>query len=111
TGRNKSDPELGLESLGGDVEAGRIRTPYADAVSRDMTSMLEGEMLVWPFGQHDDIMMALWFIKNNYKKLIPRNYFSGKFQGVKTARAWSFSGRNTEDERIRLLRKKMKNAR
>lgn len=72
TGRNKGDPQLGVESLSVDFEFGRIRFPYGDPESRQMSDLLITEALHYPQGQTDDLLMALWFIKFNWSKLIPR---------------------------------------
>jgi hypothetical protein len=72
TGRNKGDPTLGIESLSVDFEFGRIRLPYGDAESRKMSELLIQEALTYPQGETDDLLMALWFIKFNYSRLVPR---------------------------------------
>lgn len=71
TGRNKGDEEMGVWGMGSDFEFGRVRFPYADAESRSMSEKLINELLTWPNGDTDDMVMALWFIKFNYKRLIP----------------------------------------
>lgn len=81
TGKNKGDPLLGVESLGSDVEFGRLSLPMSDAAGQQMSKVLEDEMNVWPNGQHDDVLMALWFIKWNYRKLIPRGALPTSFRG------------------------------
>jgi hypothetical protein len=72
TGRNKGDPVLGVQSLAVDFEFGRIRFPYGDAESKQMSQMLIDEAKTWPQGQTDDLLMALWFLKFNYRSLVPR---------------------------------------
>lgn len=76
TGRNKGDPVLGVESLSVDFEFGRIHLPYGDPESKRMSELLITEALTYPQAQTDDLLMALWFIKFNYSKLIPRAMFS-----------------------------------
>lgn len=71
TGSNKGDPELGILSLAADFEAGRIRTPYGDETGREMTKLLEDQALVYGHHRPDDLLMALWFIKWNYRRLRP----------------------------------------
>lgn len=83
TGRNKGDPVLGVESMAMDFEFGRIRFPYGDAESKAMSEMLFEEAKTYPQGRTDDLLMALWFIKYNYIRLVPRHR--------KTAQAASFS--------------------
>jgi hypothetical protein len=78
TGSNKADPELGLESMAFDVESGSIHLPYGDAWGKEMSMNLEKEFNVWPYGMPepgDDMMMALWFIKWNYRKMVPPSVF------------------------------------
>ena len=71
TGRNKADPELGVWGMASDFEFGRIRLPYGDAESRAMTEQFVTELMSWPNGHTDDVLMALWFVKFNYKRLVP----------------------------------------
>lgn len=78
TGKNKNDPELGVESLAGDIEGGRILLPYGDKWGKDMSALFEGEINVWPYGNHDDVLMALWFIKCNYRRLVPTSAYRGE---------------------------------
>jgi hypothetical protein len=74
TGSNKHDPEWGVTSLAGDFEMGRIRLPYAAEEDRKMSRLLEDEALVYPFGDTNDVLMALWFVKAQLKRLRPVNY-------------------------------------
>lgn len=71
TGANKGDPELGIMSLAADFEAGRIRTPWGDEEGRRMTRLLEDQALVYGHHRPDDLLMALWFIKWNYRRMRP----------------------------------------
>lgn len=81
TGRNKGDPVLGIESLSVDFEFGRIRLPYGDAESKQMSELLIQEALTYPQGQTDDLLMALWFIKFNYSRLVPRGLYMPSAMG------------------------------
>jgi len=72
TNRNKGDPTLGVGSLAVEFEFGRIRLPYGDAEGKEMSQLLLDEVMTWPQSQTDDILMALWFIKFNYMRLVPR---------------------------------------
>jgi hypothetical protein len=72
TGRNKADPQLGVESLAVEFEFGRIRLPYGDAESRAMSQMLIQEAKSYPQGETDDLLMALWFIRFNAGFLVSR---------------------------------------
>ena len=78
---NKNDQLLGVWSLAADFESGRIRLPMGDADSRDTTNLLVDEVLAYPNGSTDDVLMALWFIKANYRKLMPRGMLSSYFNG------------------------------
>jgi hypothetical protein len=78
TGRNKGDEVLGVESLSSDIEAGRIRLPYGDVLGRVMSGLFEKEANVYGHGYPDDLLMALWFIKWNWKKLRPIKRRTGK---------------------------------
>jgi hypothetical protein len=73
TYKNKGDAEYGMESLGADFEFGRIRLPAGDVRSREMSNTLEREALTWTREgrTRDDTLMALWFIKWNWRKLTP----------------------------------------
>jgi hypothetical protein len=75
TNRNKGDSVLGTASLALDFEYGRVRLPYGDAESKRSSQLLIDEVMTWPQGQTDDVLMALWFIKFNYQRLVPRNSF------------------------------------
>ena len=81
TGRNKADPELGVWGMASDFEFGRVRFPYGDAESRAQSEQLIEELMLWPNGNTDDILMALWFIKFNYKRLIPIRALPTRMRG------------------------------
>ena len=55
-----------------DFEYGRFRFPYGDAESRAMTESLFDEARMYPQGETDDLLMALWFIKWNLMRLAPQ---------------------------------------
>lgn len=96
TGQNKQNPDWGLQSLSVDFELGRIRLPYGDADSRAMSGLLIDEVTTHPFGDFDDLFMALWFIKFNLPKLIamhrpegdPRERKSGFHTPPRLKRGW-----------------------
>ena len=71
TAANKHDAEYGVQSLAGDFEYNRISLPYGDSEGRKMTDLLAKEVIPYPSGDYDDILMALWFIKFNYRRLKP----------------------------------------
>ncbi len=66
---NKTDPVLGVQSLAVDFEFGRIRLPFGDAESMRQTTLLKTEACEYPYGATDDLLMALWFAKANYRTL------------------------------------------
>ena len=79
TNVNKRDALMGVWSLATDFEAGRIRLPYGDQDSRDASSHLIREALSYPNGATDDVLMALWFVKFNYKSLLPKEFLPTTF--------------------------------
>jgi hypothetical protein len=77
TGRLKSDPDLGVQSLSPVFRRGLIRLPMADAMAngpRKNPHMYEliKQVTQYPYGSKDDIAMALWFFEVNKDKLRPR---------------------------------------
>ena len=91
TGANKGDPELGIASLAADFEAGRIRTPWGDDEGRQMTKLLEDQCLVYGMRRPDDLLMALWFIKWNYRRMRPRDIISGRISVRNSQNGGTFS--------------------
>lgn len=86
---NKNDTQLGVWSLASDFEYGRIRFPMGDDESRSKMQVLVDEILAYPNGNTDDVLMALWFVKANYKKLMPRGLLPTHFSGGQmTRRSW-----------------------
>lgn len=71
TGKHKTDPVYGLQSLAVAFEYGRIRLPWADEKSREMCQVLIDEATTYPYGPYSDLLMALWFIAFNHAKLTP----------------------------------------
>jgi hypothetical protein len=61
TSRNKSDPEFGVESLGDYFRQGRIRIPHADLPARRSAEPFIEELLAYPDGDTDDLVMSAWF--------------------------------------------------
>lgn len=84
SGQNKFDLETGLESLGYDFETANIRLPYGSPESKSTSNLLEREARGWTREGRlrDDVLMALWFIKFNYKKLYPTDQLQDHFQGT-----------------------------
>lgn len=102
TGKNKGDENLGVESLSGDIEGGRIRFPYQDVAGRAMTNMFEQQALVYGHGQPDDALMAMWFIKWNWRKLRPLNKMSNTFR--RTGGGWSYMKRDKKINQDKIVR-------
>ena len=103
TGKNKGDAELGVESLSADIEGARIRFPYGDIAGRNMTSMFEQQALVYGHNQPDDLLMALWFIKWNWRRLRPRHAMSGGFStGSKPS--WGYINRNKQTSQDKIVK-------
>src|SRR5581483_11729485 len=92
TGRNKLDPELGVYSLSGDFELGRIRLPYGDADGRRVTEYLVNEALAFPYGDTDDVLMSLWFIKARHRALMPTVASDAHMDGFFGRRPSSWGG-------------------
>lgn len=99
TSHTKQHEELGFSSLGADVEMGRIRIPAKDDAARAMTRNLEDELNGWPNAKTSDEGMALWFIKYNYRRLLPRENLTG-FRGG-GGKAFSYIDRYKESTRGR----------
>lgn len=88
TNRNKADPELGVSGLALDFEYGRIRLPYGDAEGKRASQLLIDEAVSWPQGITDDVLMALWFIKYNYARLIPREHYEKQWNLAELGRGF-----------------------
>ena len=87
---NKNDTLLGVWSLAADFEGGRIRFPWQGAQDREAMEPLISEVLAYPNGQTDDVLMALWFVKANYKRLVPRDLLPTRFNGgTPNPNAWN----------------------
>lgn len=83
TGRNKSDPDYGVKSLATDFEFGRIRLPWGDHSSRENVKILIEEATTHPYGATDDVLMALWFMRCNFHRLVPRVHTTGPSRGFR----------------------------
>lgn len=85
TGKNKGDIDMGVESLAREVEFGYIRLPYGDDYGKSCTEALKEEADSFPHGNTTDLLMALWFIKWNYKKLLPNHLTFGRMKWMPPA--------------------------
>ena len=89
TGVNKNSLEYGVQSLAGDFELKHISLPYGDPLGIEMTNMLEDEAIIYPDGDIYDCLMALWFLKFNYKALAPvNNMMPTRVRGSGTGKTW-----------------------
>lgn len=72
TGRNKSDPKFGVQTLGPYYKFGQVRLPgnKLDG-SRYSVSQLVKEVTEWPGGVTDDCVMSHWFLVWNAQNLFP----------------------------------------
>lgn len=98
---NKFEVETGLESLSYDFETGHIRLPYGTVESRGISEILEREARNWTREGRlrDDVLMALWFIKYNWRKLTPLNILPRTFKGHKQV-AWGSYSRAQDQKDI-----------
>ncbi len=94
TGKNKWDPEMGLLSLAADFEGGRISYPWKDDEARQASGLLEAEAARYGHGFPDDILMALWFIKVNFRKLRPLGTTKSHFN--RGGNAWGYIKREAK---------------
>ncbi len=120
TGVNKNSLEYGVQSLATDFEFGRISLPYGDEDGKRMTDLLGDELLQYPYGELYDLAMALWFVKFNYKGMMPRHHLPTRIRG-KQQGGWSWMSKLREkkesedkivkryrEERARLKREEAK---
>ena len=82
TGRNKSDPNYGVQTLAHPFEFGRIRLPWGDPDAIASMKLLIEEATNFPFGTYTDLMMALWFLAYNFPKMHPMNAAGAVQSGV-----------------------------
>ena len=86
THRNKSDPELGVDSIRQHYQFGRVRLPYKrDSDGFILTRRLIAEVTTYPHGRTDDIVMAHWFLEWN----LPRIYSPDESPGKQWRPSWS----------------------
>jgi hypothetical protein len=86
THRNKSDPELGVESIREHYKFGRKRLPYKRNSDGFIASMkLINELTTYPHGRTDDCVMADWFGEWN----LPKIYAPEVAQGKQWRPSWS----------------------
>ncbi len=72
TGRNKWDPQFGVESMGPLFYNGQIKCPYGDINSRKKVGQLHEQLATFPMGLVSDVVMALWFAELGCRELYQR---------------------------------------
>jgi hypothetical protein len=105
---NKFEQETGLESLSYDFETNAIRLPYGSPESRATSEILEKEARNWTREGRlrDDVLMALWFIKSNWRKLTPLNQMPRTFRGAKQTEVSYRSRLRGNDDVVAAFRKR-----
>jgi hypothetical protein len=72
TGRNKSDPEFGVQTIGPIFKYGLVRLPMRSGTAGALGSLkLIEEVTHWPEWSTDDTVMAMWFGEFCLPSLIP----------------------------------------
>ena len=61
TSANKADPKFGVESVGDYFRQGRVRIPYGNIAAKRKAEPLIGELMAYPDGDTDDLVMSVWF--------------------------------------------------
>jgi hypothetical protein len=71
TGRNKSDPKYGVQTIGPYYRHGMVRLPgnKFDG-SRQLVKQLVKEVTEWPNGLTDDLVMSHWFLVWNARSFL-----------------------------------------
>src|SRR5207244_1276746 len=59
--KNKPDPDTGISAMAPVIREGRLRFPYGDPRSRQLTEVVIGEFTTYPQGATKDMLMAIWF--------------------------------------------------
>lgn len=115
TTKNKHDPDWGVISLSSDIAEGRVRMPYGDQVGRDMSAILEAEALMWSPEQakavRNDTLMALWFMKANFRKMRPLKSMGFQIEGGRRAHRAGRRPENRTKDFIRNLQEEMRRGR
>lgn len=72
TGRNKWDPQFGVESMGPMFYNRQIHSSYGDINSRKKVGQLHEQLAQFPMGQVTDLVMALWFAELGCREIFQR---------------------------------------
>ena len=70
TGRNKADPQYGIQCLGPAYEYAKVSLPFGDKESIEAVGKLADELVSYPVGETDDCVMANWFHEFNVRKMM-----------------------------------------
>lgn len=71
TGRNKADPEKGIEACASKFHYGQVRLPWLGDSRIESLKLIE-EIVAWPEFPTSDLVMAWWFHEYNLPRLKPR---------------------------------------
>jgi hypothetical protein len=71
-GRNKWDPQFGVESMAPLFYNGMISTPWGDVASRAKFKTLDEQLMLFPMGQYSDLVMAFWFAELGAREIFQR---------------------------------------
>jgi hypothetical protein len=69
TGRNKWDPQFGVESMGTTFYNQQFSSPWGDINSRKKSGQLHEQLTQFPMGVVSDLVMALWFAELGVRDL------------------------------------------
>ena len=95
TSVNKADPKFGVESVGDFFRQGKIRIPSKGPASKRRAEPLVTELLAYPDGDTDDLVMSTWFhtlaVNNHYSPRQARLYRQQRPSWVSSGRglAWA----------------------
>lgn len=95
TSVNKANPEYGVESLGDYFRQGKIRIPSKGPLSKRRAEPFVSELLAYPDGDTDDLVMSCWFhtlaVNNHYAPKQARLYRQKRPSWVSSGRglAWA----------------------
>lgn len=70
TGRNKNDPERGVEMVGPVYKHGQLRLPYNGYEEQLFADAFEREATTWPNGRTSDMLVGHWFLTMRLDVLI-----------------------------------------
>jgi phage terminase large subunit-like protein len=74
TGRNKWDPQFGVEGMAPLMTAGLFSIPWGNAPTAQRMQPLIDELIAFPMGRTSDRVMSLWFCDNGARDLLRRDH-------------------------------------